>query len=109
MTILEAVKANIGDAHGIQLTENHFIKAILDQDLQPDANYYSLNAEAVDMVTVDLYEKVLGSANLAEGDITYSLRDTEAIKTIIDTLLDKRGKPTRYGKMKSKVTGVSRW
>lgn len=109
MTNLEALKANIGDAHGLQLTDNHFTKALLDQELQTETTYYSINAKSIDMATIACYDVILGAANMSEGDVTYTLRDLESIKTIIDTLLVKWGKPARYGKHKAKVTGVNPW
>ena len=109
MTNLEALKANLADAHGLQFTENHFSKALVDQSIQSDSTYYALYAKSIDLATISLYEQVLGAANMKEGDVDYSVMNKEYIEAAIDSLLVKCGLPTRYGKLKSRVTGTALW
>lgn len=109
MTNLEALKYNLADTHGIVLTEGHFLKALADQSLDPQQEYTALNAKAIDMCTVDLYEKVLGAPNMQEGDINYSITNKEYIQNMIDTLLIKWGLPIRYGKTVPVINSSSPW
>ena len=39
MTNNEAIKANISDAHGVVLNDNHFVKALTDYGLSATGDY----------------------------------------------------------------------
>ncbi len=71
MTNLEAIQANISDVHGVVLTEDHFMKALIDQDVEPYDTYSS--ASAINNATLTLYDILLDSANFKEGGLSYSI------------------------------------
>ena len=71
MDNLAALRANISDAHGVVLTEDHFVKALVDEGLEADATYN--NAGAIDRATLRLYDIILAGGNLAEGHLSYSV------------------------------------
>lgn len=71
MTNLEAIRANVSDAHGVVLTESHFVKALADQGLAPDANYN--NTKAIDRATLRLYDQLIASASISEGSLGYNV------------------------------------
>jgi len=67
----------MSDAHGVVLTENHFVKALADSGLEAEADYSS--ASLVNSATLLLYDVLLTGANLSEGGLNYSA-NTEGIK-----------------------------
>ncbi len=87
MNNLEAIRANISDAHGVVLTENHFVKALVDNDLQPEGDY--TDSRAVDRATLTLYDVILGGASLTEGHLSYNF--TESVEKAKKALQDKLG------------------
>ena len=87
MTNLEAIRANISDAHGVVLTQNHFMKALADAGLTPDAIYAS--EAAVDRATIKLYDIILGGASLSEGHLSYNF--TESVEKAKKALEGKLG------------------
>ena len=71
MTNLQALKANISSVHGVVLTENHFMKALIDQGLIAGAQYN--NAAKIDFATIALYDAIIGGAGFSEGSLNYSV------------------------------------
>ncbi len=87
MNNLEAIRANISDAHGVVLTENHFVKALADKGLDPADTY--TNSRDVDRATLGLYDIILGGASLSEGHLSYGF--TESVEKAKKALQDKLG------------------
>jgi len=102
MTNLDAIMTNVSGAHGVVLTENHFMKALLDVGVNPAAEY-SKNP-LIDKATVALYDVIIAGANLKEGDLSYSI-DINALKKIRDSFAEKLGEKTRN----DEVRGISIW
>jgi len=100
VTNLEAIRANMSDAHGVVLTENHFVKALFDVGLVADAEYSS--ASLVNSATLLLYDVLLTGANLSEGGLNYSI-NIEGIKSAKIEL------QKRMGIYKDVVSSVRRW
>lgn len=71
MTNYQALQANISDAHGVVLSENHFRKALADVGLVADDEYE--NRTLVDMATLELYNKIIAGANISEGGLSYNI------------------------------------
>lgn len=88
MTNIEAIKANISDAHGVILTENHFMKALIDQGLNVYDEYASQTA--IDRATITLYDVVIESASFSEGGLSYNI-DIEGVKAAKLALQQKIG------------------
>lgn len=111
MTTLQALKANIADTHGIALSENAFLKALIDIDLGGNEVYTKAAYEqSIDMATVKLYRLILDTANVNDGDRGYSLTNKEHIKSCIDNLLRKWGLPAEFGGSSGpQITGASPW
>ena len=101
MTNLEAIRANISDAHGVVLTQNHFMKALADAGLTPDAIYAS--EAAVDRATIKLYDVILGGASLSEGHLSYSF--TESVEKAKKALQEKLG----IADKKNEVNSAKYW
>ena len=100
MTNLEALKANVSQVHGIVISENAFLKALLDEDITSSDSYSKATYEkSVDLATVRIYRQILGNANLNEGDVGYSLTNKEHIKTVIDALLIKHNLRPEFGSL----------
>ncbi len=97
MTNLEAIRANISDAHGVVLSENHFVKALRDVGLVETATYAS--AALVDRATLQIYDNVLlPGANLSEGSLSYTKGDLMAARNLIAErlgLVDKKDNISR--------------
>ena len=74
MTNLEAIRANISDAHGVVLTQNHFVKALVDESLIPFEDYTTLNSAKIDYASIRLYDQILGGAGLSEGHLGYNFQ-----------------------------------
>lgn len=97
MTNLEALRANISDAHGVVLTENHFVKALVDVGLLSTNDYD--NPSLIDRATLKLYDTILGGANLSEGHLGYNInidsvrRAKEALEAKIGITRDKIRSP----------------
>ena len=87
MTNLEAIRANISDAHGVVLTENHFVKALVDEGLQADEIY--TDSQKIDLATLRLYDIILGGASLSEGHLSYNF--TESVEKAKKALEGKLG------------------
>lgn len=87
MTNLEAIRASISSAHGVVLTENHFVKALVDVGLVSDATYSS--EATIDRAAIKLYDIILGGAGLTEGHLSYSF--TESVEKAKKALQDKLG------------------
>ncbi len=92
MTNLEALKANISDAHGVVLTEDHFVKALIDVGLLVDEAYGS--PAKIDRATIALYDVILTGANLSEGHLSYSI-DINAVRQAKEALEEKLGVSTK--------------
>lgn len=92
MTNLEALRANISDAHGVVLTQDHFVKALLDEGLVVDASYS--NETAIDRATIRLYNAIIGGANLSEGSLAYNV-NIESVMRAKGVLEDKLGTTDR--------------
>ena len=88
MTNLEALKANISDAHGVVLTEDHFVKALVDVGLVSDASYD--NATKIDRATIKLYEIIISGAGLSEGHLSYNV-DVNAVRQAKEAMEEKLG------------------
>ena len=101
MTNLEAIRANISDAHGVVLTQNHFVKALADAGLAYDAIYAS--EAAVDRATIKLYDIILGGASLSEGHLSYNF--TESVEKAKKTLQEKLG----IADKKNEVNSAKYW
>ena len=102
MTNLEAIMTNVSGAHGVVLTENHFMKALLDVGLSPTGTY--TNKNQIDRATVACYDLIIGGANLKEGDLSYSI-DVDALRKIRNPFAEKLGEKTRN----DEVRGISIW
>lgn len=101
MTNLEAIRANISSAHGVVLTESHFVKALVDVGLNKDADYTSANK--IDRATIRLYDIILGGAGISEGSLTYSF--TESVKAAKETLEKKLGIEDK----RNRIDSVKAW
>ena len=101
MTNLEAIRANISDAHGVVLTQNHFVKALADAGLTSDAIYAS--EAAVDRATIKLYDIILGGASLSEGHLSYNF--TESVEKAKRALQEKLG----IADKKNEVNSAKYW
>jgi len=88
MTNLEALRANISDAHGVVLNENHFVKALIDSGLGVYEIYS--NSSAISLATVKLYDMILGGASLSEGSLSYSVNKAE-VRKLRDDLANSLG------------------
>ncbi len=88
MTNLQAIKANISDAHGVVLTENHFMKALLDQGIVVDQEYTS--SSAINKATIVLYDIIIESASFNEGGLSYNI-NVEGVKAAKAALQEKMG------------------
>jgi len=102
MTNLEAIQVNISGAHGVVLTENHFIKALTDEDLSATATYS--DSDAIDRSTVRCYNMILAGANISEGDLSYSI-DVNAVRAAKEALETNLGTSTR----KDRINRASAW
>jgi hypothetical protein len=94
MTYLEAIQASISQVHGVALVENVLLKVLIDQDINPHADYKK--GADFNGALLSLYRLLLSGANLNEGAISYSL-NTEGLKMAIKELEDSLGitlKPT---------------
>ena len=92
MTNLEALQANISDAHGVVLTENHFRKALVDVGLS-DEDEYS-NSTLINRATVLLYNHIISGANISEGSLSYNV-NLDAVKKAKAELEAELGITTR--------------
>jgi hypothetical protein len=90
----------MSDAHGVVLTENHFVKALADVGLVADAEYS--NASLVNSATLLLYDVLLTGANLSEGGLSYSV-SVEGIKAA------KLELETRMGVKKNTINTKRAW
>ena len=77
MTNLQALKANISSVHGVVLTENHFMKALIDQGLIAGEQY--TNAAKIDFATISLYDAIIAGAGFSEGSLSYKI-NIEGVK-----------------------------
>ena len=102
MTNLEALRANISDAHGVVLTESHFVKALVDVGLNEVDTY--TNRTAIDKATLILYDHIIAGANLSEGALSYSV-NIDAVRRARDLLAEKLGEDSR----KRNIDTVSIW
>lgn len=102
MTNIEAIMTNVSGAHGVVLTENHFVKTLLDVGLSPTGTY--TNKNQIDRATVACYDLIIGGANLKEGDLSYSI-DVDALRKIRDSFAEKLGEKTKN----DEVRGISIW
>ena len=80
MTLLEALRSNISDAHGVVLSDNHFEKALVDMGLDKTATYTSSYSTSIDKASINLYNIILGSGSLSEGGLSYSVDKNEVRK-----------------------------
>ena len=104
MTNLEAIRANISDAHGVVLTENHFVKALVDVGLTSTGTYAS--SALIDQASLLLYDNVLiPGANLTEGSLAYGLNIDGLIRAR-NMLAEKLGETVEKN---NAVTGLSVW
>jgi len=93
MTNLEALQANISDAHGVVLTENHFVKALVDVGLNAWDVYSS--STLVDRALLLLYDKVLiPGANLGEGALSYNF-NPDSLQKARDMIAERLGDNVR--------------
>jgi hypothetical protein len=103
MTNLEAIRVNISDAHGVILTEGHFVKALTDNGVDSAGIYSAAEKTNIDKATLACYDMILGSANLTEGSLSYNI-NIEAVKAARQKLADSLGVRRR-----NVVRGVSPW
>jgi hypothetical protein len=88
MTYLEAIQASISQVHGVALVDNVLIKVLIDQDINPHADYKK--GADFNRSLLFLLRLLLGGANLNEGAISYSL-NVEGIKAMILELEESLG------------------
>lgn len=74
MDNLAALRANLSDAHGVVLGENHFVKALVDEGLAPETLYSPTVERQLDLATIRLYNLILGGAGLSEGSLGYNFQ-----------------------------------
>ena len=98
ITNLDALKANISDAHGVILTENHFMKALIDQGLVTDAQY--TDSSAINSATLALYDVIIESAGFSEGGLSYSV-NIEGVKQAKAALEKRMGLTDDKNEIKS--------
>lgn len=98
ITNLQALRANISDAHGVILTENHFMKALIDQGLITDAPY--ADSSAINSATLILYDVIIESAGFSEGGISYSV-NVEGVKQAKAALEERMGLTDKKNEIKS--------
>lgn len=109
MTTLEALKANLSHVHGIVISDNAFLKALIDNELDGTETYSKAEYEqTIDLTTVAIYRQVIGAAGISEGDLSYSPAQIDGIKRAVDGLLVKHGLQPEFGSIAT-VRGVSRW
>ncbi len=99
MTNLEAIRANISDAHGVVLTENHFVKALADQGLYASGTYNG-NSKIIDKATLVLYNIVIESASFSEGSLSYNI-NIQGVKQAKAALENRMGIHDSKRKVKS--------
>ena len=88
MDNLQAIKANISDAHGVVLTESHFVKALRDVGLN-EVHAYS-SAAAIDKATLQLYDNVIiPGASFTEGSFSYTA--SPALQRARDQIAERLG------------------
>jgi hypothetical protein len=83
MTNLEAIQVNISGAHGVVLSENHFVKALTDVGLTAEGTYS--DSALINQATIKCYDMIIGGANLREGDLSYSI-DINSVKAAKEAL-----------------------
>lgn len=88
MTNLQAIKVNISDAHGVILSENHFVKALVDVGLTAEDEYTS--SALINKATIQLYNIIIATANISEGALSYNI-NTEALKKERDRIAEEIG------------------
>ena len=88
MTNLQAIQVNISGAHGVVLTENHFVKALVDVGLTATGVYSS--STLIDRATIKCYDMIIGGANLREGDLSYTI-DIASVRAARQALADSLG------------------
>ncbi len=88
MTNLEALQANISDVHGVVLTQNHFMKALIDQSVAPYDAYSS--SSAINRATLTLYDVLIEGAGFSEGALSYNI-NIEGVKAAKAALQEKMG------------------
>lgn len=95
MTNLEAVKSTVG--YNYPLEDNTYLKALIDADLEPAAEYAKANAKAVDLCAAALILTLLSSPDLREGSYQVSLSDRASLLSVRKALLAKHGVPDNTG------------
>jgi hypothetical protein len=85
MTNLEAIQVNISGAHGVVLSENHFVKALTDVGLTATGTYSVSDSALINQATIKCYDMIIGGANLREGDLSYSI-DINSVKAAKEAL-----------------------
>lgn len=98
MTNKDALQVALSGAHGVVLSENHFVKALIDVGLSPTGHYS--DKLKINKAVISLYDVILGSANISEGDLSYSL-NLDAIREARDKLSDEIGESARRDKVKA--------
>lgn len=104
MNNLDALKANISQLHGVSISENSFMKALIDEGLSEIDTYTPDNEQRIDLATIRVYKKILGSPDFSEAGLSYKIGVN--IRNAIESLQRKWGitpdtSPT--------VTGASPW
>jgi hypothetical protein len=104
MTNIEALRANIGGVHGINLDDDHFEKALVDEGIMINEQYHKGNAIYIDKATIKLYEMILGSSSVSEGAIGYNVNKAE-VRRVKEELEIRTG----LKKGRNQIRGVSPW
>lgn len=88
MTNLQAIRVNISDAHGVILTQDHFVKALVDVGLVADDEYTS--SALINRATLKLYDIIIATANISEGALSYNI-NVDAVRKERDKLAAEIG------------------
>jgi hypothetical protein len=106
MTNLEALKANLSGAHGIPISENAFLKALIDQSVTSTSMYTTADEKNIDLATIRIYKQILAGASLSDNGVSYSVPDKAAIKACMILIWDKW---SLAHEEPNTLTAVSKW
>ena len=87
MTILEAIKSTVA---GYPLSDNAFIKALLDRGLSATAEY-SGKSQSFELATADIYMVLVSSANVSEGGYSVSISEKANLMKMANAIYQKWG------------------
>jgi len=105
MNNLEALKSKIA---GYPLSDNTYLTALIDHELDPQSNYAGMSME-FDLATADIYVVLATGVNITEGSYQFSITDKSNFLKVANSLYSRHGQPTTDETTKPTVTGISPW